>query len=83
MRKKDNLHYRQCHLKKKDGNATLEQVSWIPEPFCVVGKVLKLKDDHGNWDDGWKVVFAGPSEPAASVETRSRDYLKNRKATDI
>ena len=76
-------NYRQCHLKKNDGEHIWEQVSWIPEPYCVVGKVLKLRDEDGRWDNGWKVTSAGPPSPAASVEAGSRDHLKNRKATDI
>ena len=77
MSKKDNLQYRQCHLRKKDGETYWEQVSWIPEPFCVVGKFLKLKNDKGEWEDGWKVVSAGSPSPAESVENRSRDYLRS------
>ncbi|MCU0703722.1 MAG: hypothetical protein MUF18_07075 [Fimbriiglobus sp.] len=29
-------------------------MSWIPEVFAEVGRVLKLKEPHG-WDDGWQV----------------------------
>ena len=37
----------------------MEQTSYIPEPFCVVGKVLKLRDEDGEWNDGWIVETAG------------------------
>jgi hypothetical protein len=77
------LQYRQCHLQKKDGDALWEQTSWIPEPYCVVGKVVKLKDANGNWEDGWKVVSASEPKPAKFIEGHERDYLKNRKASDI
>ena len=41
----------------KDGSYS-EQVSYIPEPYCVKGKVLKLRDYTGEWDNGWIVTFA-------------------------
>ena len=31
------------------------QVSWVPDKFATAGMVLKLKDEEGEWDDGWKV----------------------------
>jgi hypothetical protein len=48
-----------------------------------VGKVVKLKDANGNWEDGWKVVSASEPKPAKFIEGHERDYLKNRKASDI
>ncbi len=44
-------YYRQCRLQK--GNT--HQMSWIPEEFAVKGKIIKLRDEDGVWDDGWKV----------------------------
>ena len=54
------VYYRQCHLKRdnKDGSFS-EQTSYIPEPYCVKGKVLKLRDSEGVWENGWVVEFAG------------------------
>ncbi len=51
------VYYRQCRMRKdhKNGNYS-EQVSYIPEPFCVKDKVLKLRDSEGNWDNGWVVT---------------------------
>jgi hypothetical protein len=46
------IYYRQCILRK--GNATT--TSWLPEPFAVLGKVLRLRDDAGTWDNGWVVA---------------------------
>lgn len=61
------LYYRQCKLRKnvKDGTY-LEQVSYIPEPFCVIGKPLKLRDNNGIWDDGWVVISVSTNK---TVET--------------
>jgi hypothetical protein len=61
------VFYRQCRLKKdlKNGS-TSHQVSYIPEPFCTVGRVLKLRNEDGVWDNGWVVTEASSnriSEP--------------------
>ena len=80
--KNKELFYRQCILEKQLPVGYAQQVSWIPEPFCVTGKILKLKVDEV-WDDGWKVISAGDKVPAKTVEYHERDYLRNRKNTDI
>lgn len=51
------MYYKQCRLRKdnKDGSYS-EQVSYIPEKFCVKNKILKLKDGT-KWDNGWVVTF--------------------------
>jgi hypothetical protein len=76
--------YRQCLLRKQCGeHGIVETTSWIPEPFCVKGKVLKLKDEDGSWENGWKVVSASELQPGDLVEQMSRVYLKTRRVTDI
>lgn len=54
-----SIFYRQCQLRKdnKDGSY-MEQVSYIPEPYCQEGKVVKLRDSEGVWDNGWVVISA-------------------------
>ena len=76
------MNYRQCLLARKIPEGEVRQYSWIPEPFCVKGKTLKLKED-GVWTDGWKVLEAWEPKPAEWVEAHERDYTKNRKASDI
>lgn len=76
------LFYRQCFLRKNVESGSLTQVSWIPEPFCKVGKVLMLKEGE-IWEDGWMVISAGKPEIGKLIESRSRDYLKTRKNSDI
>lgn len=52
--------YKQCKLvktEKAEGRSHV-RVSWIPEKFAVVGKVLKLKENDV-WIDGFVVEFAG------------------------
>lgn len=77
------MNYRQCLLCRKTADGEERQYSWIPEPFCVKGKVLKLKNDEGVWTNGWVVLEAWEPRPAKYVEAHERDYKKNRKASDI
>ncbi len=53
----NKIFYRQCRMKKeyKNGSSS-EQVSYIPESYCQVGRVLKLRDAEGVWDNGWVVT---------------------------
>lgn len=53
------VYYRQCRLLKKTPAGEFVQVSWIPEPYAAAGRVLKLRNDDGVWDDGWRVLGAG------------------------
>ena len=45
------IYYRQCKMQKKNSY----QVSYIPEEFAVMNKVIKLRE-NGEWDDGWVVI---------------------------
>jgi hypothetical protein len=51
--------YRQCTLRRVIPTGHVTQVSYIPEKFAVVGRILKLKNDDDTWTDGWKVIAAG------------------------
>lgn len=78
------VNYRQCKLQKKTANGTMEQTSYIPEPFCQVGRILKLREDDGTWNDGWKVIFASSmSHSEKWVNQQSHAHTKNRMETDI
>jgi hypothetical protein len=48
-------YYRQCRLQKENS----QQMSWIPEEFAEVNKVLKLRNEDGEWDNGWTVTSVG------------------------
>lgn len=75
--------YRQCRLKKTVEGRVIEQVSYIPEPYCEVGRILKLKANDGTWEDGWEVMSTSERRPAKAVEGRERDHLKARSISDI
>lgn len=76
------MNYRQCRLQKKIPNGVREQVSFIPEPFCREGKILKLRDEDGNWENGWKVIFASENshteEETQFQQAAGRAYNGNK-----
>lgn len=49
------VHYRHCRLVKPVATGEKVVVSWIPDQFAELGRVVKLKDDNGQWEDGWVV----------------------------
>lgn len=53
------VFYKQCHLVKTIPTGTKHQTSWIPEEFAKLNHIVKLRDEDGVWEDGWKVVTAG------------------------
>ena len=78
--------YKHCMLHKTHRGqiGVSVQMTWIPEQFAHVGKVLALKDPStGEWDDGWTVesVYARCEE--SYVMERSQDYKHQRKASDV
>jgi hypothetical protein len=70
--------YRQCKLHKNvDGNIS-EMVTFLPEKFASIGKVVKLKSEDGVWVDGWVVVSAGKlTEDTPDSKKAIRNHRKN------
>jgi hypothetical protein len=61
------VHYRHCRLVKPVPTGEKVVVSWIPEAFAEVGRVVKLKNEK-TWEDGWVVREVWSSRlPAAQV----------------
>lgn len=58
-------------------------VSWLPAKFAKLGKVLKLKNSAGNWDDGFLVKGVYATESRNVVAKMSVAHNKHRKHTDI
>lgn len=82
-KKSSEVGYRQCHLVKLVPGGECRQTSYIPEPYCKVGKVLKLRDEDGRWEDGWRVQSAGVRRSFEQVDVQSQQYKKQRRASDI
>ncbi len=74
------VFYRQCQLVKRIENGELQLVSWMPEPYATAGRVLKLRDADGAWDDGWVVVVAGtnrlPADQVPDFHELSKAHLR-------
>lgn len=69
-------YFRQCLLRRPSGDGFTEQTSFIPEPYCSIGRVLKLRDDDGEYVDGWVVVAAGEKTAAHVVLANERAWLR-------
>ena len=50
-----NERYVQCSLQQNETGKC--QITWLPEHFAEVGKVLRLRDNkRGTWSVGWVVL---------------------------
>lgn len=59
-------------------------VSWIPEPYAIKGKVLRLFDrNKKEWEDNWVVMDVGSKQPYEFIRERSQDYKRMKDITDI
>jgi len=70
--------HRQCKLTQ--GNKVI--FSWIPTKYAVVGKVLDLKDEDGNWTEGWVVAEAWAIDKSSDVLAREDLWRQHRHGTD-
>ena len=76
------MNYKQCHLEKKTTTGVMHQTSYLPEHYARVGKVLKLRDDRGIWEDGWKVTAAHfNSVPESALPDWHKTIRGHRTAT--
>lgn len=74
------VFYRHCRLVKPVGTCEKVVVSWIPEKFAEVGRVVKLKDDDKTWEDGWVVreVWSSrlPADQVPDFHELSKAHLR-------
>lgn len=76
------MHYTQCLLLSTDeesASVALNHIAWIPSMFAKIGRRLFIDGLPGKWE----VLQRYESKEASEVEERSRDYLYQRKASDI
>jgi len=76
-------YHRQCRLSRQINGKMEILVTWLPEEFSKVGKVLELEMESGKWQNGWAVCEVYERRKTKEVAERERDYRKNRKASDI
>lgn len=73
------MYHVQCVLNKDN----IYQTSWIPEKYAEMGKWLKLKNNDGEWEDGWQVMECGHRELTENVKNHEGDYKRMKIVTDI
>ena len=73
---KRNEQYRQCRLVKRLREGQSVQMSYIPDEFAREGRVVKLRDEAGDWDDGWVIALVRPGSPS---ECARRHELAHRR----
>jgi hypothetical protein len=74
---KRNALYTQCRLVKKIRGGETIQTSYIPTEFAKVGRVVKVREDDGSWDDGWVIRIVGGSlteEQLTALEKAHRRF---------
>ena len=70
--------YRQCRLAR--GSA--RQTAWIPAPFAVEGRWVRLTE-AGVSQDGGRVTAVGTRLAGDVLHERCRDYRHTRQASDV
>lgn len=74
--------YRQCGLIRDLGNErTAGLVSYLPVRFAKMNRIVKLKQDDGQWEDGWKVVSVGAGVDADQTPDSHRAIKRHRDRT--
>lgn len=59
-------------------------ITWLPDRFAVKNKHLKLKNDKGEFEDGWYVESVGNLlQPVDYIINSRNDHLHQREASDI
>ena len=52
-----HVKYVQCEMKRMAVDGLVRTISFIPQRFAKLGRVLKLRNEHDQWIDGWTVEF--------------------------
>lgn len=76
--------YCQCLLRKRIGNLSVIDVSWIPVEYGIVGKCIKFwmvgesNEDgtKGKWDDSWIVIKTYGTRSESDIIKMTWDYRK-------
>ncbi len=54
-----NVKYVQCAMRRIIAGGSVRTTSYIPQQFAKLGGVLRLKDEHNAWTNGWVVECVG------------------------
>jgi hypothetical protein len=80
MTKIDDGYYKQCLLIRRlyDTGRTIVEISWIPEKFAILNKVLRIEDE-----DGWIVRDVYGSSLLKNILRTQSSSRHHREVTDI
>jgi hypothetical protein len=78
---KGNQVYRQCRLVKRIRDGESIQTSYLPEEFAKVGRIVKVREDDGGWDDGWVIRIVGGSLTEAQLGELERAHRRFERET--
>ena len=68
---KSDQFMKQCTLVRVTKGGFASTVSWLPEQFVKIGNYVMLKNEEGEWVDGWKII-------THSTEKRSYDDINKQ-----
>lgn len=78
------LMYVQCDVEKKQGKVSRKRRLWGPEKHAILGKLVKVEEDNGEWTEGWRVIAVYDEVlPEKYVRIMSHAHTRQRKASDI
>ncbi len=70
--------YQQCRLRRQHS----EQVCFLPQKYAIAGRVVRLKQFDGSWQDGWAVADVYGEPVPEHLLPDAHDAVKvHRKAT--
>lgn len=76
------MRYTQCVLEQNDFQGTVRRlVTYIPSDLAKIAKVLRLMNDDGEWESGWKVVSLGTSIDEEHLPDTHKAIKMHRKRT--
>jgi hypothetical protein len=78
---KRNALYTQCRLVKKIRDGESIQMSYIPSEFAKEGRIVKIRDEEGGWDDGWVIRNVGGSLTEEQLAELERAYRRFERET--
>ena len=76
-----NELYRQCRLVKKIRGGETIQTSYLPAEFARVGRIVKVRDTDGAWDDGWVIRVVGGSLTEDQLTALERAHRRFERET--
>ena len=71
--------YTQCGLRREYKPGLFSNsVAFIPTKFAIKDKFLKIKNDKGEWENGWQVTGTGATFEKSFVDFIHQDAKRMR-----